>query len=89
MSIKGRDIISMVNNNVFAISPKYLPCISNFTRKKKLGLDGTPRYTLSIGCTVPKGVRILLKEQASTNGARTFEIIDIRYRKDIYRLNQL
>lgn len=60
-----------------------------FTRKKKLGLDGTPRYTLSIGCTVPKGVRVLLKEQASVNGARTFEIIDIRYRKDIYRLNDL
>lgn len=60
-----------------------------FTRKKKLGLDGTPRYTLSIGCTVPKGARVLLREQTAVNGARTFEIVDIRYRKDIYRLNDL
>lgn len=60
-----------------------------FTKKKRLGPDGTPRYTLSIGCTVPGGVRALLKEQVSENEARAYEIIDIRYRKDIYRLNSL
>lgn len=62
---------------------------SKFTRKKKLGPDGQPRYTLAVGCTVPKGVRVLLREVSSENGIRNFEVLDIRYRKDIYRLNKL
>ncbi|MBI2039850.1 hypothetical protein HYT18_02150 [Candidatus Microgenomates bacterium] len=51
--------------------------------------DGTPRFKLVIGCTVPKGARVLLRELDSDNGSRTFEILDVRYRKDIYRLNKL
>lgn len=60
-----------------------------FTRKRGKGKDGEARFTLSIGCTTPKGVRVLLKESDSEAGIRIFEIEDIRYRKDIYRANNL
>lgn len=60
-----------------------------FTRKRGRGKDGEPRFTLSVGCTVPKGVRVLLKESDSEANIRVFEIEDIRYRKDIYRANNL
>lgn len=56
-----------------------------FTRKRLRDGDGEPLYTLAIGCTAPKGARVLLKESSNSSGLRTFEIIDIRYRKDIYR----
>ena len=59
--------------------------IGKFTRKKSRDEDGEPLYTLAVGCTVPKGVRVLVKESSSSAGQRTFEILDIRYRKDIYR----
>lgn len=59
--------------------------IGKFTRKKSRDEDGEPLYTLAVGCTTPKGVRVLVKESSSSAGSRTFEIIDIRYRKDIYR----
>lgn len=58
-----------------------------FTRKRKIGSDKKPMYTLSIGCTVPKGARVLVKEVSSKDGVRNFEIIDIRYRKDVYKKN--
>lgn len=61
----------------------------NLTRKKKKGRDGLPRWTLSIGCTVPKGARVLLIPEATAKGFRSFHIEDIRYRKDIYRRNFL
>lgn len=64
--------------------------VGRFQRKKLLGPDGMPRYTLAIGTTVPSGVRVLLREVASsTNGVRNFGIIDIRYRKDVYRKHSL
>lgn len=59
-----------------------------FSRKKLL-VQGEPRYTLSIGCSVPKGARVLLRETASEEGIRRFEIVDIRYRKNIYPKNKL
>lgn len=59
--------------------------IGRLTRKKSRDEDGKPLYTLAIGCTTPKGVRVLVKESSNGSGIRIFEIIDIRYRKDIYR----
>lgn len=63
--------------------------VGDFKRKKKLGPDGAPRYTLAVRTTVPGGVRILVREVAGEGGVRKFEIIDIRYRKDIYRKNKM
>lgn len=56
---------------------------AQFSRVKHLGF-----YKLKIGCHVPKGVRVLLTEVESGNGIRTFEVEDIRYRKDSFRLNK-
>lgn len=47
--------------------------------------DGEPLYVLRVGTRVPKGARILMKESGSILGMRSFEIADIRYRKDIYK----
>lgn len=62
---------------------------AKFTRKKKAGTEGELVYGLSIRCTVPKGARILLREAEPGDGTRNFEIIDIRYRKDIYSKHNL
>jgi len=62
---------------------------AKFSRKKGLGLEGELIYGLSIGCTVPKGARVLLRETESETGVRNFEIVDIRYRKDIYSKHNL
>lgn len=56
-----------------------------FTRRRTPGPDGLPRYTLRVGCTAPKGARILLEEVTSQNGTREFVIETVGYRKDVYR----
>lgn len=58
--------------------------VGEFTRKRKRGPDGKPRYTLRSG-----NARILVREDAASNGKRNFEIIDIRDRKNIYPENKL
>lgn len=62
---------------------------AKFTRKRKVGTEGDIVYGLSIGCSVPKGARVLLRETESEVGTRNFEVKDIRYRKDIYPKNKL
>lgn len=59
--------------------------IGGFKMLKARGEEGESLYTLRINTRVPGGVRILLKERGSLNGIRNFEILDIDYRKDIYR----
>lgn len=55
-----------------------------------LGPDGEPRWSLDIRCTVPKGVRVVLASAEFSPGSREFRPVGtIRYRKDVYRHNQL
>lgn len=58
--------------------------VGKFTRKRKRGPDGEPRYTLRVG-----NFRVLVKEVAGTDGNRDFEILDVRDRKDVYPKNEL
>lgn len=63
--------------------------IGHLERKRQRGNEGEIFYTLSVGCTVPKGVRVLCYEVDSEDNNRIFVIRDIDYRKDIYRNNSL
>lgn len=58
--------------------------VGKFTRKRKRGPDGEPRYTLRVGNS-----RVLVKEVVGTDGNRNFEILDVRDRKDVYPKNAL
>ncbi len=58
--------------------------VGTFTRKRKLGPNGRPRYTLRVG-----NIRVLVEELESSEGARNFGIVDIRRRKDVYSKNEM
>ncbi|MEK7570966.1 MAG: hypothetical protein AAB553_01715 [Patescibacteria group bacterium] len=55
-------------------------------RLKMLGIgsDGRKRYSYRINIGA-KGVRVLLTEGESTSGQRSFEIVDIKRRREVYR----
>lgn len=63
--------------------------IGRLRRKVKRDLEGNPLYTLRINTKTPGDARVLVRELNSTKGERYFEIIDIDYRKNIYRNNKI
>lgn len=56
-----------------------------FKKDKGIGKAGVPLFQLRINCTVPKGARVLVTPALSSNGEMRFEILDIDYRKNIFR----
>lgn len=58
--------------------------VGSFTRKRRRGPDGKPRYTLRAG-----SLRVLVKEVSTSEGVRNYEIVDIRDRRNVYSKNAL
>lgn len=48
-------------------------------------LKGGKGYGLRISTHAPGGIRIILEESSSEPGRRSFKMVDVRYRKDVYR----
>lgn len=60
--------------------------VGEFKRKRMRGREGDILYGLRVNCSAPKGARVLVREvESKQTGSRSFEIVDIRYRKDIYK----
>lgn len=59
--------------------------VGEFKKERSIGKAGVALYALRINCTAPKGVRVLLTLLPSTKGEMSFEIVDIDYRRDIFR----
>lgn len=60
--------------------------VGRFKMLKAKGEEGQSLYTLRINTRVPGGVRVLLEEgEPLNNGIRNFKILDIDYRRNIYR----
>lgn len=57
---------------------------AEFSRLKLRGSNDEPRYKLRVGAG-PNSIRVLLRESESNSDTRRFEVIDIKYRKDMYR----
>lgn len=63
--------------------------IGKFYRLKSLGPDGEPLYVLRVRVVTRGDARVLLHEVESEQGTRSFEVLDIDYRKDIYRRHKI
>ena len=63
--------------------------VGKFYRLRSLGLDGEPLYVLRVRATARGDARVLLHEVESEQGKRTYGILDIDYRKDIYRRHKI
>jgi hypothetical protein len=62
--------------------------IGKFRMLKALGKEGQRLYALRVNCGPRGGSRVLLQESKSEEtlpNTRKFQILDIDYRKDIYR----
>jgi len=62
--------------------------VGQFKRLRYSGEEKEPLFTLRVNCGKPGGIRVLMHEAptlAEANNTRAFEIIDIDYRKNIYR----
>lgn len=66
--------------------------IGQFKRLRYSGEERTPLFTLRINCGSGGGIRVLMHEISNPtepNNTRAFEIVDIDYRKNIYRRRRL
>ncbi len=63
--------------------------VGKFYRLRAPGSDGEPLYVLRVRVITRGDARVLLHEVESEQGSRRFEIIDIDYRKDIYRRHKI
>ena len=50
---------------------------------------GARRLVALAGEILPGGMRVLLQETQPENGRRKFTIVDIAYRKDVYRKRRI
>lgn len=66
--------------------------VGQFKRLRFSGEEREPLFTLRVNCGTGGGIRVLMHELPSSteeNNTRTFRIVDIDYRKNIYRRRHL
>lgn len=59
--------------------------VGRFYRLRSRGPNGEPLYALRVRVSTRGDARVLLRQVESEQGKHTYEVIDIDYRKDIYR----
>lgn len=63
--------------------------VGKFTRKKMRLNDDRVAWTLRVNTRTKGDARVLVKEAGIIDRVKQYEVVDIRYRKDIYRKNHM